>query len=143
MFDLLGPLFSSYRNHLVRRFKRSGTLYNFKNVKNTHGIVLLLVKLQAEACNLLKVTLLLGCFSRFLNCTNVTKSRKPSSLQCKSIEWFPYDGNVGLKMAKWHQDGVMDFNPFHVNVLFLYPLKTSENHRFSDIFRGLRIGTLV
>ena len=26
-------------------------LYNLKNVKNTHGGVLLLVKLQAEACN--------------------------------------------------------------------------------------------
>ena len=35
-------------------------LYNFKNVKNTHGGVLLLVTLQT-----LKVTLLHGCFSRF------------------------------------------------------------------------------
>ena len=26
-------------------------LYNLKNVKNTHGGVLILVKLQAEACN--------------------------------------------------------------------------------------------
>ena len=26
-------------------------LYNLKNIKNTHGGVLLLVKLQAEACN--------------------------------------------------------------------------------------------
>ena len=43
-------------------------LYNLKNVKNTHGGVLLLVKLQAS----LKVTLLHGCFSRFLNCTNDT-----------------------------------------------------------------------
>ena len=39
-----------------------------KNVKNTHGGVLLL----------LKVTLLHGCFSRFLNCTNSNKSRKTS-----------------------------------------------------------------
>ena len=38
-------------------------LYNLKNVKNTHGRVLLLVKLQAL---LLKVTLI----PRFLNCTN-------------------------------------------------------------------------
>ena len=34
---------------------------------------LLLVKLQAK--NLINVTLLHGCFSRFLNCTNGTKSR--------------------------------------------------------------------
>ena len=29
-------------------------LYNLKNVKNTHGGVLLLIKLQAEACNFTK-----------------------------------------------------------------------------------------
>ena len=42
-------------------------LYYFKNVKNTHGGVLLLV---------LKVTLLHWCFLRFLNCANSAKSRK-------------------------------------------------------------------
>ena len=41
----------------------------FKIMKNTHGGVLLLV---------LKVALLRGCFSRFLNCTNDTKSLKTS-----------------------------------------------------------------
>ena len=40
--------------------------YNLKNGKNTHGGVLILV---------FKVTLLHGCFSRFLNCRNGTKSR--------------------------------------------------------------------
>ena len=59
----------------------------FKTVKNTHGGVLLFVKLQAF---LLKVTILLlvkkpaislkltlfhVCFSRFLNCTNGVKFR--------------------------------------------------------------------
>ena len=43
-------------------------LHKLKNVKNIHGGVLLLVK----------VTLLHGCFSGFLNCTNGTKSRKTS-----------------------------------------------------------------
>ena len=28
------------------------------------------------------------------------------------------------------------FNPFHATRLFLYPLKTSENVLFSDVFRG-------
>ena len=46
-------------------------LHNLKNVKITKGKVLLIVKLQAKACNLLKVTLIHGCFSRFLNCTMV------------------------------------------------------------------------
>ena len=27
-------------------------------------------------------------------------------------------------------------NPFHVTDLFRYPLKTSENQRLSDVFRG-------
>ena len=40
-------------------------LYNLKNVKNTHGGVLLLVNLLAKACNLLKVTLLHECLLRF------------------------------------------------------------------------------
>ena len=29
-------------------------------------------------------------------------------------------------------------NPFHPSDHFLYPLKTSENHRFSDDVRGCR-----
>ena len=34
-------------------------------------------------------------------------------------------------------------NPFHVNVPFLYPLKTSENPEFSDAFRGYKYGTFA
>ena len=34
-------------------------------------------------------------------------------------------------------------NPFLTNVSLLYPLTTSENWRFSDVFRGYRSGTLV
>ena len=50
-------------------------LYDLKNLKNTHGEVLILVKLQAKPATLLKLALLHGCFSRFLNYTNGTKSR--------------------------------------------------------------------
>ena len=46
-------------------------LYNIKNVKNTHGGVLLLV---------LKVTPFHGCFSRFLNCSNDNKPRKATHM---------------------------------------------------------------
>ena len=42
----------------------------FKKRENTRGGVLILVK----PATLLKLTLLHGCFSRFLNCTNSTKS---------------------------------------------------------------------
>ena len=34
-------------------------------------------------------------------------------------------------------------NPFSTNVPLLYPLKTSENLRFSDVFRGYRSRALV
>ena len=47
-------------------------LVQFKNVKNTHGEVLLRVKYYFT---LLKVTFIHGRFSRFLNCLNGTKSR--------------------------------------------------------------------
>ena len=35
------------------------------------------------------------------------------------------------------------FHPFSTNALLLYPLKTSENRGFSDVFRVYRSGTLV
>ena len=41
-------------------------------MKNIHGGVLIL---RLQPATLLKLTLLHGCFSRFLNCTNATKSR--------------------------------------------------------------------
>ena len=50
-------------------------LYNLKRVNNTRGGGLLLVKLQAR-----KVKFLQECFSRFLNCTNGTKSCKVSHI---------------------------------------------------------------
>ena len=51
-------------------------MHDLKNAKNTHGRVLLLVKLQPLACNLLKVALLHGSISCFLHCVNDTKSPK-------------------------------------------------------------------
>ena len=35
------------------------------------------------------------------------------------------------------------FNPFSLNVPFLYPMKTSENRRCSDVFRGYRSRALI
>ena len=34
-------------------------------------------------------------------------------------------------------------NPFHATDLFLYSLKTSENWRFSDVFKGYRNKTIA
>ena len=53
----------------------------YKKREKLHGGVLLLVRLHAsQAATLLKVTLLHGCFSRFLNHSNGTKLRKASHL---------------------------------------------------------------
>ena len=48
-------------------------LYSLNNVENTHGGVL-------QPATLLKVILLHGCFSRFLNCTNGAKSHKATHI---------------------------------------------------------------
>ena len=53
-------------------------------MKNTHGGVLLLITLQASACNFTKSNICsMGVFSSFLNCTIGTKLRKASV--CYSI----------------------------------------------------------
>ena len=50
-------------------------LYKFENMQNTHGGAILLVKLyRLKPATLLKVTLLHGFFSRFLNCINGTNT---------------------------------------------------------------------
>lgn len=36
----------------------------------------------------------------------------------------------------------LEFNVLKLDVTFLYPLKTRENQRFSDVYRGLKNGTL-
>ena len=68
-------------------------LYNLKNVKNTHGEVLLLVKLQF----LLKVTFLRGYFSHFSNCTNGTKSRNTSLILMKYCIEYNYHCTKSLE----------------------------------------------
>ena len=52
-------------------------------MKNIHGGVLVLVACNFTKISLLKLTLLHGYFSRFLNCTNGTKSRNAPHLLMK------------------------------------------------------------
>ena len=61
-------------------------LYNFKNVKNTNGGVLLLVKLQAKVHNFTKSNTPPWVFSRFLNYTNGTKLGKASHIHIIKLE---------------------------------------------------------
>ena len=56
-------------------------LRDLKNVKNGHGGVLLLVKLQASAGNFTISNTAQWVFFTILNCTNGTKSRNVSLLK--------------------------------------------------------------
>ena len=51
-------------------------LHDLKNLKNNYEGVLLLLKLQASACNFTKSDIPAWVFSRFLNYASGTKSRK-------------------------------------------------------------------
>ena len=64
-------------------------LRNLKNVKNTHGgMIILLLKLQTEACHFTKsITTPLVLFMFFLNCTRGTKSRKASHIVILEFKW--------------------------------------------------------
>ena len=75
----------------------------FKNMKDTHGGVLLL-----QPTTLLKLTLLYGSFSRFLNCTNGIQLRETSHFIDETYS-------------------TTRFKPFLANVLIFYPLKIPEN----------------
>ena len=84
-------------------------LYNLKNVKNTYGVVLILVKLQAEAlaCNFTKID---APFLRFLNCANCTKLRNAPHLwrgQKRLISDWKH--NVGSKFVKFTSKYLDDF----------------------------------
>ena len=101
--------FLNYSQNLMR-CAISYHLYNLKNVKNTHGGISLLVKLQALA-----VIALHGCFSRFLNCTNRTKSGKASQINAKFV-------------------GVMNRNRHRPQILLLMP---NEYKRISNFYTFL------
>ena len=50
-----------------------------------------------------------------------------------------------LAIINTFQANILNYssNPFSTNIPLLYPLKRSENLRFSDVFRGYRSGTFV
>ena len=48
---------------------------------------------------------------------------------------FSYQGLVSFVLA-YYEQFLLEINAFHANGLLLYLLKTSENLRFSDVFKG-------
>ena len=53
------------------------------------------------------------------------------------------DAAATLSQGRYGYNDNNILNPFQANVPFLYHLKTSENQRFSDVFREYRKGTLA
>ena len=64
------------------------------------------------------------------HCGSLIASSTPNlfSLTCQSC----------ISESSYISESSISFNPIHVTDLFLYPLTTSENIWFSDIFRGHR-----
>ena len=53
---------------------------------------------------ILEVTLFHGCFSRFLNCTNGTKSRKTSHMCVGGIISLVFSINISLMVTIYEKD---------------------------------------
>ena len=51
------------------------------------------------------------------------------------LKWL---NNIMSVYRKSQKDFLTHINPFHATDLFLYPQKTLETYRFSDVFRGYR-----
>ena len=67
---------------------------------------------------------------------------KPCILSYQSYKNFEnviFIGDLGSAVNA--QNDIL--NPFSTNVALLYPLKTSEYRRFSNVLRGYRSGILV
>ena len=79
--DLRYPCTFLYKCDALRNL-----LVQFKKRKSTHGEMIHLVKLQAEACDFTKsITHQSITFLRFLSCTNGTKSRKATHIYSTHI----------------------------------------------------------
>ena len=104
-------------------------LHNLKNVRNTHGGVLLLVKLQALACNFTKRNTPPWMFLRFLNCTNDTKSRNGSQIPNRTTH------HICISLTHWAT------LPNLPNLLYSY-ISTLLPHIFFSSFLDIILSTI-
>ena len=56
----------------------------------------------------------------------------------EKVSTFQFFLDFKPRFARGLHNTVFNINPFHATVLFLYPLKTSGNLWFSDVFSGDR-----
>ena len=68
----------------------------------------------------------------------VKLTKQTCSFQLSVCVTFLLPQALGLKVTSSNEG-----NSFQTNALFLYPLKTSENQKCSEFFRGYRKGTLA
>ena len=70
---------------------------------------------------------------------NVQILKRLLKIMCAFVILFSWVWIVNITHKFFHNFSNDTFiNLFHATGLFLYPLKTSENQRFLDIFRGYR-----
>ena len=124
-------------------------LYNLKNVKKHPGSVLLLA-------TFVKVTLLHGCFSRFLDCTNGTKSRNAPHIQwpfgfcCTIISEFINSMQcLYLLSCLFYTGSVLHISCFYIRVIiaenYMYLVKDRSCYfdffwwRYFDVISSLKM----
>ena len=115
--------------------------YNFTNVKNTHGGVLPLVKLQASVCNFTISNTTHECFLHFFNCTNGIKSRKALHILIKSTTF------INCCFKQFYISGGFNINAIYSKLLFSYTLlfiqdynsKLAYNNNYFTVFEPARI----
>ena len=69
---------------------------------------------------------------------DIPVARNPSVNSSFSSANMPFLNDILFNFSSSSSDKSL-LNPFSANVPLLYPLKTSENLRFSDVFRGYRV----
>ena len=99
--------------------------YSLKNMRSTHGEVLLLV-----TATLLKITLLHGCFSGLLNCANGTKSRRVKYITDSNLKYSPYfsagsHGNTCMKFPLVHFNTKQNYKERHLSKIVSWAIAKS------------------
>ena len=74
---------------------------------------------------------------------NNFKLNFPATWEVWKLKTFHYKASGNTRKTTKNLWEMYCINPFSTNVPLVYPLKTSEKLRFSDVFRGYTSGTLV
>ena len=125
MLDL--DLFSFRRNLLTRFFNQ---------------IILIIILLEIVFFNKINIT-------EYSNNNSVCWKHAFSLFIFTNVVFLYFAQNYSQRLRRewnnnlWSFFEIINLNPFSTNVPLLYSLKTSENLRFSDVFRGYRSGKLV